>query len=62
MKQKTKWRQINDTTGCFFEKINNIGKPTATLTRGKKGRLKLPVVGIGEVIALQSIYILNFTT
>jgi hypothetical protein len=29
-------QRINQTRGCFFEKINKIGKPLARLTRGHR--------------------------
>ena len=29
---------INKTKSWFFEKVNKIGKPLATLTKGKKER------------------------
>ena len=42
--------KINKTTSWFFEKVNKIDKPLATLIKKKRGKTQISIIGNGKEV------------
>lgn len=50
-RRKTRDR-TNETKGCTLKNSNTIGKPLAKLTEIKRGKIKLPVSEMKQILKL----------
>ena len=42
--------KINKTTSWFFEKVNKVDKPLAILTKKKRGKTQINIIGNGREV------------